>query len=127
MKKTYVAIFMCILMLVSIPLATAQQVTTKSIAESIIESNDGQPQSLIGVTFIAGFISKPQEVGKFVQAKAVFLGYYDRGLIVKDSGIATGLKTVRFRAGDLLFMSEPNELGLVQVIGICTGFSVSRI
>lgn len=123
MKKTYIAGFLCILMLVSIPLTTAEQATV----EDIIESDIAQPQSLIGVTFIAGLITNPQQAGRFVQAKAVVLGYYDRGLIVKDSGIAMGLKTVRFRAGDLLFMSEPNDLGMVQVIGICTGFSVSNI
>ena len=121
MKKAYIIGVLCILLLASVPLSVGQ-----TSDEIIIQTDDPQAQSLIGVTFIAGLISNPQQVGKFVQAKAIVVGFYDRGLIVKDSGIIVGLKNVRFRQGDLLFMSEPSELGIVQVAGICTGFSYDK-
>jgi len=121
MKKRYIAGFLCILMLVSIPLSVGQ--TNQAIIE---QSMDEEPNSLIGVTFIAGLIMNPQQTGKYVQAKALIVAYYDRGIIVKDSGIATGLKDIRFKQTDLLYMSEPVQFGIVQVAGICTGFSIQK-
>ena len=122
MKKIYIAGFLCILMLASVPLAVSQAST-----EIMIQSDLPEPQSLIGVTFIAGLLLNPQQIGNYVQGKAIVLGYYDRGLIVKDSGIIMGLKQVRFRPSALMYMSEPGDLGVVQVAGICTGFSHQKI
>lgn len=121
MKIKYIAGFLCVLMLVSIPLTTVQ-----AHREIITQTQDAEPQSLIGVTFIAGIIMNPQTIGKYVQAKAIIMAYYDRGLIFKDSGVAMGFKNVRFKDGDLLYMSEPGTFGLVQVAGICTGFSIQK-
>ena len=117
----YIAGFLCVLMLVSIPLITAQ-----AHQEVIKQTLDKEPQSLIGVAFIAGIIMNPQTIGNYVQAKALILAYYDRGLIFKDSGVAMGFKTVRFKDGNLLYMSEPGTFGMVQVAGICTGFSIQK-
>ena len=121
MKTKYIAGFLCVLMLVSIPLTVAQ-----ANQEVITQSTDEEPQSLIGVAFIAGVIMNPQTIGNYIQGKALIMAYYDRGLIIKNSGVAFGFKTVRFRAGDLMYMSEPGTLGLVQVAGICTGFSIQK-
>lgn len=118
MKKQYIAGLLCILLLATIPLATAQ---TRQIIP-----DDSEPQALFGVTFIAGYILNPERTGNYIKAKTVLLGYYDRGIIIKDTGISMGLKDVRFRDGNMLFMSEPGEFGLVQVIGICTGFYVQK-
>lgn len=122
MEKKYIAGFLCVLMLASIPLSVGQ-----ASEEVIIQSNDVEPQSLIGVTFVAGLIMNPQITGKYVQAKAIILAYYDRGIIVKDSGVVMGFKDVRFRQSDLLYMSEPGQFGLVQIAGICTGFSIQKL
>ena len=121
MKTKYIAGFLCVLMLVSIPLTIAQ-----AKQELITQTQDEEPQSLIGVAFIAGVIMNTQTIGNYVQGKALVMVYYDRGLIFKDSGVSIGYKTVRFKAGDLLYMSEPNTLGLIQVAGICTGFSIQK-
>lgn len=122
MKKIYIAGFLFMLLITSIPLAISQSST-----EVMIQSNISEPQSLIGVAFIAGLVLNPKEVGNYVQGKAIVLAYYDRGLIVKDSGVLMGLKTVRFKPSNLMYMSEPGNLGIVQVAGICTGFSHSGI
>lgn len=108
-------------MLISIPFTTVQ-----AHQEIITQTQDEEPQSLIGVAFIAGIIMNPQTIGKYVQAKALVMAYYDRGLIFKDSGISMGFKNVRFKDGDLLYMSEPMAFGMVQVAGICTGFSIQK-
>jgi len=121
-KKKYIAGFLCVLMLASIPLSLGQ-----ASEEVIIQSNDAEPQSLIGVTFVVGLIMNPQITGNFVQAKAIVLAYYDRGIITKDSGVVMGFKDVRFRQNDLLYMSEPGQFGIVQIAGICTGFSIQKI
>ena len=122
MKKKYIAGLLCALMLASIPLSIGQ-----ANEEVIIQSNDAEPQSLIGVTFVAGLIMNPKITGNFVQAKAIVLAYYDRGIITKDSGVVMGFKDVRFRQNDLLYMSEPGQFGIVQIAGICTGFSIQKI
>ena len=119
MKKQYIAGILCVLIMAMIPLATARTIDSDPIIPK-----DSEPQALFGVTFIAGYILNPEKIGNVVHAKAVFLGYYDRGLLIKNSGIAIGLKDVRFRDGNMLFMSEPGEFGLVQVVGICTGFHI---
>lgn len=119
MRKKIIAGILCLLMISTVPLTIGQ--TTEEETEPDVE-----PTSLIGVSFIAGLISKPQKIGNMVYAKSVVLAYYDRGLIMKDSGVSMGLKNVRFRDGELLYMSEPNDLGLVQVFGICTGFHAAR-
>ena len=122
MKKKYIAGLLCVLMLASIPLSIGQ-----ASEEVIIQSNDVEPHSLIGVTFVAGLIMNPQITGNFVNAKVIVLAYYDRGIITKDSGVVMGYKNVRFRQNDLLYMSEPGQLGLVQIAGLCTGFSIQKI
>jgi len=119
MKKQLIGGILCILLLATIPLTVGQ-----SIEEKTIVTDDGEPESLLGITFIAGLILNPEKVGNMVSAKVLLLGYYDRGIIFKDSGFATGLKNVRFRDGDLLYMSEPNAYGITQVFGICTGFNI---
>jgi hypothetical protein len=122
MKKIYIAGFLCVLMLTSIPLSVGQ--VSKEV---IIQSNDTEPQSLLGVAFVAGLIRNPQKIGKIVNAKAVILVYYDFGLLGRNSGFVTGLKDVRFRETNLLYMSESDQFGLVQVAGLCTGFSVQKL
>ena len=122
MEKKYIAGFLCVLMLAFIQLSVGH-----ASEEVIIQSNDVEPQSLVGVTFVAGLIMNPQITGNFVNAKVIVLAYYDRGIITKDSGVVMGYKNVRFRQNDLLYMSEPGQLGLVQIAGLCTGFSIQKI
>jgi hypothetical protein len=119
MKKQYIAGILCVLIIAMLPLATSRTIDSDPIIPK-----ESETQALFGVTFIAGFIYNPERVGNIIRAKAVFLGYYDRGLLIKDSGIAIGLKDVRFRDGNMLYMSDPGEFGIVQVVGICTGFHV---
>ena len=107
------------MMLATIPLAAGEFTEEKTV-----ETEDIEPESLIGITFVAGLILNPEKVGNMVSAKVLILAYYDRGLIFKDQGIVTGLKNVRFRDGELLYMSEPNAYGVTQVAGICTGFKI---
>ena len=120
MKKQLIGGILCILLLATIPLTAGQFVEE----EKTIVTEDIEPESVLGVTFIAGLILNPEKVGNMVNAKVLLLGYYDRGIIFKDSGFVTGLKNVRFRDSSLLFMSEPNAYGITQVFGICSGFKI---
>lgn len=123
MNKKVLTGLIGILLIATMPLAVAQQETETVPVE---ESTDAETQNLLGAALIAGYILNPQEVGLRTQAKAVALAYYEPGLIFKDRGVALGLKDVQFRPGNMLYMSEPNQLGLVLVAGMVTGFNVAN-
>jgi D-serine dehydratase len=123
MNKKVLTGLIGILLIATVPLAIAQQDTDAVPIEE--ESSDVESQNILGAAFIAGYILNPQQVGLKTQAKAIALVYYEPGIIFKDRGVAFGLKTVSFREGKLLYMSEPNQLGLVLVAGLVTGFNVN--
>ncbi len=122
MNKKILTVLIGILLVATMPLAIAQQDTE---ADPIEESTDVESQNIIGAAFITGYILNPQQVGFKTQAKAVALIYYEPGIIFKDRGVVLGLKTISFREGNYLYMSEPNQLGLVLVAGFVTGFNVN--
>ena len=119
MKKKLIGLVLAIVMLSTIPLAMSEPI----IQETAITNDEGEPTSIIGVTFIAGYIFNPQKVANKVRARTLALGYYYRGLIVKDTGVAI-LKNVYFKDSGLLYMSQPNSLGMCMVVGLCSGFRV---
>lgn len=123
MNKKVLTGLISILLIATVPLAVAQQ---DSEPVAVEESPDVESQNLLGAALIAGYILNPQEVGLKTQAKAVALAYYEPGIILKDKGVALGLKNVEFRGGELLYMSEPNQLGLVLVAGLVTGFDINN-
>ena len=123
MNKKVLTGLISILLIATVPLAVAQQDGEPVAVE---ESPDVESQNLLGAALIAGYILNPQEVGLKTQAKAVALAYYEPGIILKDKGVALGLKNVEFRGGELLYMSEPNQLGLVLVAGLVTGFNINN-
>ncbi len=120
MNKKVLTGLIGILLIATMPLAIAQQDTDPITVE---ESADIESQNIIGAAFIAGVILNPQDVGLKTEARAVLLAYYEPGLIFKDRGIATGLRTIQFRGGQLLYMNEL-DLGLVLVAGFVTGLNV---
>lgn len=124
MNKKILTVLIGILLVATMPLAIAQQ---DNEAVPIKESSDVESQNLLGAAFITGYILNPQQVGLKTQAKAVALIYYNPGIIFKDRGIALGLKTISFREGNFLYMSEPNQLGLVLVAGLVTGFNINPL
>ena len=124
MNKKILTVLIGILLVVTMPLAIAQQDTE---ADPIEESTDVETQNLLGAALITGYILNPQQVGLKTQAKAVALIYYEPGIIFKDRGVVLGLKTISFREGNYLYMSEPNQLGLVLVAGFVTGFNINPL
>jgi len=120
MNKKLLTGLIGILLIATVPLAVSSQET-----EPVEESTDVESQNIIGAALIAGYILNPQETGLKTRAKAVALAYYEPGLIFKEKGFAIGLKNVQFRPGNMLYMSEPNQLGLVLVAGMVTGFNIN--
>ncbi len=114
MKKTLVIVFLIITPILAsgITFAESPQITE-------------EPQSIVGVTFILGYILKPK-VSEYniVTGRALILFYHDRGVIFKDTGVITGLKKIRFHSTPLTVFSEPDAIGGVKVLGICTGLRV---
>ncbi len=123
MNKKLLTGLIGLLLIATVPLAVGQQ---ENEIVPIKETSESESQNILGTAFIAGYIFNPEQGLLKTRAKAVALLYYEPGLIFKDKGVALGLKNVAFRPGNLLYMTEPNELGLVFVAGMVTGFSINN-
>jgi hypothetical protein len=120
MKKKIISILFCLILITLIPITSGSSTDFEPNFE--IEQ---RPTSIIGVAFIAGFILNPTEtITGRINANAVALFYYDRGIIKEDAGILTGLKKVSFRETSLLSIYEQDSYGLVRVFGLCSNFRI---
>lgn len=123
MNKKLLTGLIGLLLIATVPLAVGQQ---DNEIVPVKETSERESQNILGTAFIAGYIFNPQQVGLKTRAKAVALVYYEPGLIFKDKGVALGLRNVAFRPGNLLYMSEPNQFGLVLVAGMVSGFNINN-
>ena len=120
MKNKIISIFCLLLILTIIPIASGLSIDLEPNFE--IEDN---PTSIFGVAFIAGVILNPTEtITGRINANAVALIYYDRGIIKNDVGILSGLKKVSFRKTSLLTISEQDNFGSSRVFGLCSNFRI---
>lgn len=120
MKRKIIGILICMMMLSTIPIVVGNTMDNKPK----MELNE-EPSSVVGVTFVAGYVLNPTEtVFGRINANAIVLLYYDRGIIQKGTGIVTGFKKVSFKETPLMIMNEQSSTGLTLVIGICSGFRI---
>ena len=120
MKRKIIGILICMMMLSTIPIVVGNTMDNKPK----MELNE-EPSSVVGVTFVAGYVLNPTEtVFGRINANAIALLYYDRGIIQKGTGIVTGFKKVSFKETPLMIMNEQSSMGLTLVIGICSGFRI---
>ena len=120
MKRKIIGILICMMMLSTIPIVVGNTMDNKPK----MELNE-EPSSVVGVTFVAGYVLNPTEtVFGRINANAIVLLYYDRGIIQKGTGIVTGFKKVSFKETPLMIMNEQGSMGLTLVIGICSGFRI---
>jgi len=120
MKRKIIGILICMMMLSTIPIVVGNTMDNKPK----MELNE-EPSSVVGVTFVAGYVLNPTEtVFGRINANAIVLLYYDRGIIQKGTGIVTGFKKVSFKETPLMIMNEQSSMGLTLVIGICSGFRI---
>jgi hypothetical protein len=120
MMKKIIGILICMMMLSTIPVVVGNPTDSKPK----IDLNE-EPSSLVGITFVAGYVLNPTEtvLGR-INANAIALLYYDRGIIQRDTGIVTGFRKVSFKESPLMIMNEQGSMGLTLVIGICSGFRI---
>ncbi|MFE3846074.1 hypothetical protein ACFL1L_04360 [Thermoplasmatota archaeon] len=120
MKNKIISIFCLLLLLAIIPITSGISIDFEPNFE--IEEN---PTAIFGVAFVAGFILNPTEsITGRINANAVALIYYDRGIIKNDAGILTGLKKVSFRKTSLLSIYEQDSFGSARVFGLCSNFRI---
>ena len=112
MRKKLIGLFLCLLLVASIPLAAGIE----------IEEDEGEQTSdLIGITWLRGFIFNPKvRLGK-VHARAIRLHYVELTGMETDLGIVR-VRSVSFRDGVMLRYFNIGPLGsLTYVIGLTYG------
>jgi len=120
MKKMIISIICLLIIFTIIPVNSAVSVDL----EPKLEFEDN-PTSIFGVAFIAGLILNPTEtITGRINANAVALVYYDRGIIKNDVGILTGLKKISFRKTSLLSIEDQVGFDSARVFGICSNFRI---
>jgi hypothetical protein len=123
MRNKSISILVCLLILITIPVASAISIDLEKIKPKIEIEDD--PTALFGVAFIAGFVLNPTKtITGRINANAVILVYYDRGIIKNDAGLLTGLKKISFKETSLLSIYEQDSYGLARVFGLCSGFRI---
>ena len=87
----------------------------------VIDIEDEEQTSLFGWVWLRGLVFNPREDGSRINARAINLHYFE----ITPQGIHRGvvrLKTVSFRNGIFIKMSEKGLLGnIVHVSGFCHG------
>jgi hypothetical protein len=120
MKYRIISVFCCLLIITIIPITSGITIDPEQKFE--IKEN---PTAIFGVAFIAGFVLNPTEtIAGRINANAVALFYYDRGIIKDDAGFLTGLKKVSFRETSLLSIYETDSYDLARVFGLCSNFRI---
>jgi hypothetical protein len=128
LKNTKIlAIFIVLLFIATAQSVYAQKNTEQKIATQ--ENHDIESLNIGGTAFIVGFVLNPEEVGisifRRIEAKAVVLAYHEPGVLRMNRNMGVALyKKIQFVEGNLFYMSEPNQFGLVFVAGRVTRFSV---
>ena len=85
---------------------------------------DQSPNALIGPTYIAGFLKNVNQTDNILQATAVVLIYYDKGIIRKESDIIFG-EFISFKPGILFFYTKNSvTIGDTFVIGKVRDFEI---
>ena len=120
MKNKIITIFCLLILIALVPAASGISFDYEPNFEI-----DENPTAIFGVAFVAGFILNPTEsITGRINANAVALIYYDRGIIKNDAGFLTGLKKVSFRKTSLLSMYEQDGLESARVFGLCSNFRI---
>lgn len=85
---------------------------------------DQQPTALIGPTYIAGYLKNVNETDNTIQATAIVLIYYDKGIIRKETDIIYG-ETISYKPGILFFYTKDSvTIGETFVIGRVREFEI---
>jgi len=87
----------------------------------VINTEDEKPTGLFGWVWLRGLVFNPREDGSKINARAINLHYFE----ITPQGVHRGvvrLKTVSFRNGIFIKMSEKGLLGnIVYITGFCHG------
>ena len=111
LKNKLIGIFICMLMLATIPMA----------ASATVEEQDTQTSDLIGLTWLRGFIFNPKTILGSIHARAIRLHYVEITGMETDLGVVR-VREVSFRDGIMLRYINIGPLGsLTYVIGLTYG------
>ncbi len=109
-REKILGIFVCMLLLMTIPVVSGMTVETEP-----------EPEGLIGWAWVRGWLLNPREIGAYVSGRAIKLHFIEfSGLETKRGVIA--FKLVNFRAGVFLDIKYLGPIGsLAYVRGFVPG------
>ena len=111
LKNKLIGIFICMLMLATIPLA----------AGATVEEPETETSDLVGLTWLRGWIFNPKTVLGSIHCRAVRLHYFELTGMETSFGIVR-VRDVSFRDGIMLRYVNIGPLGsLTYVIGLTYG------
>ena len=106
---------------VDIPSNSLSSVEEKQETLDTIDQESEETDGLFGWVWLRGLVFNPREDGSRINARAINLHYFE----ISPQGLRRGvvrLKTVSFRNGIFIKMSEKGLLGnIVHISGFCHG------
>ena len=115
-REKVLGIFVCMLLVMTIPLATGLAVETEPEPEE-------ETEGLIGWAWVRGWLLNPREVGPYISGRTINFHFIEfSGLETKRGVIA--FKLVNFRAGAFLNI---NYLGPIGSVAYVRGFVLGGI
>jgi len=82
-------------------------------------------QGVFDKTLVMGTIINPQVKGENLTASAVYVFYFESGLLIKKAGIVKGFTTVTMKMTPFLLLYTPGPFGFVSyVYGFAEDFTI---
>ena len=114
LKEKILGIFVCMLLLMTIPLATGMTVETEPEPEE-------EPEGFFGWAWVRGWLLNPREVGPYISGRAIRLHFIEFSGLETKRGVIS-FKLVNFRAGVFLDIKYLGPIGsLAYVRGFVPG------
>ena len=90
-----------------------------------VDENNDAAKGIFDKTLVMGTIINPQVKGENLTASAVYLFYFESGLLIKKGGIVRGFTTVSMKFTPFLLLYTPGPFGFVSyVYGFAEDFTI---
>jgi len=116
MKRKLIGIFVCMILLTTVPLASGMMIEEETETEE-------ETEGIFGLSWVRGWIFNPRETGNRISGRAIRLHFIEFSGLDTRRGVVT-LRRVNFRAGMFLDIAYIGQLGSLAYV---RGFVPGRI